>query len=91
MDDHHDLALSHLSGVSDASAALDRMYAAPGAREPRLVAKLNTDVERGMQLAAIHASLYIGDRLDALVRTAGADWLTREEVDGLLAGVGRPE
>lgn len=81
--DHYGNAIAHIEAVKATRESLRQLY-----REPmpssRDAARLNHDLGDALKLAEVEATLYVGNRLDALVRTIDAQRLTADEVDQLL-------
>ena len=62
-------ALDHVAAAQSAHDLLEAAYVAP-ARNPAEVARLHQAIGRGLKLAEVYASLYVGQQVADLVRQA---------------------
>lgn len=68
MTSHRERALNHIEAVQAHSAALDDLYSSPERVAPHLVGKAHDKLRQSVKLAQVHALLYIGDQVAAVVK-----------------------
>lgn len=68
MTTHRDRALNHVEAMQAQAAVLDELYSSPERVAPHLVGKAHDKLRQSIKLAQVHALIYVGDQVAALVK-----------------------